>query len=206
MGLYLIFTYFNALFKQRWVLWSLFVINLLGTIYGYYWYRYQMASTPLELLPFVPDSPTASLFFTLVLFLLLHHARSSFVAAFAAVTSIKYGIWAVAAIVWGASLGDTLNLQHFMLIASHLGMAVEAILFYRFYRIQWHHLAIVGLWAVLNDYVDYTFDVHPWTAAELDPYITQLGWFTFALSVFSITLVAYLVIRQRKEDDKYGAL
>lgn len=58
---------------------------------------------------FVPDSPTASLFFTwFLLILLLRRANDkdtgrkpsgglrSFVEAFAVITSFKYGIWAVA--------------------------------------------------------------------------------------------------------------
>lgn len=44
----------------------LFTINFLGTIYGYYWYRSQLSLTPDIFLVFVPDSPTASLFFTIV--------------------------------------------------------------------------------------------------------------------------------------------
>lgn len=40
----------------------LLAINLFGTVYGYYWYRYQLAETPAKFLLFVPDSPTASLF------------------------------------------------------------------------------------------------------------------------------------------------
>ena len=89
---------------QRRFLLLLFVINLLGTLYGYYWYRYQLAQTPLPYLPFVPDSPTASLFFTIVLWLYLRRRNNPYIEAFAAVTLFKYGIWAVAAIFAGAWL------------------------------------------------------------------------------------------------------
>lgn len=195
----MIFTFINQMLKQKWVIWTLFIINLLGTIYGYYWYKNQVAVTPLELLPFVPDSPTASLFFTFVLLLLLLNKKSSFIAAFATVTSIKYGIWAVTAILWGAALGDSLYPAHFMLIISHLGMAIEAILFYRFYRIKWIHLWLVAAWTILNDLLDYTLDIHPWTSNELELYHNQLGWFTFGLSLLCIVFVAYLIHRQRKE-------
>lgn len=186
--------------KQRWVIWTLFFINFLGTVYGYYWYKNQIASTPLHLVPFVPDSPTASLFFTLVLLLLLFNKKSSFIAAFAAVTSIKYGIWAVVAIVWGAGLGDPLYFDHFMLIFSHLGMAIEAILFYRFYRIKWIHLVVVAVWTLWNDVLDYTLDIHPWTTRQLEAHHDQLALFTFTLSLVCIVFVAFLVQKQRKEN------
>jgi uncharacterized membrane protein YpjA len=194
-----LFHFLQELIKQRWVLWSLLIINGLGTIYGYYWYRNQIAITPAHLLPFVPDSPTASLFFTLVLLFLLIGIRTSFIAAFAAVTSIKYGIWAVVAILWGQALGDQLAPEHYMLIVSHLGMAVEAVLFYKYYRIHWVHLFAVAAWTLFNDFLDYILDIHPWTAEELEPYHTQLGWFTLSLSLFSILLVIFLVQLQRKQ-------
>lgn len=46
---------------------ALLIINLLGTIYGYYWYGWQLAMTKPIFYIFVPDSPTASLFFCFVL-------------------------------------------------------------------------------------------------------------------------------------------
>ncbi len=185
--------------KKRWIIWTLFIINLLGTVYGYYWYKDQIASTPFELVPFVPDSPTASLFFTLVLLMLLFNKKSSFIAAFAAVTSIKYGIWAVVAIVWGARLGDPLYFDHYMLIFSHLGMAIEAILFYRFYQIKWTHLAVVAVWTLLNDLLDYTLEIHPWTTEAVERYHVQLGLLTFMLSIVCISFVAFLIHKQRRE-------
>lgn len=48
-------------------LWLLLIINTFGTIYGYIWYQYQLIETPPIFIPFVPDSPTASLFFVFVL-------------------------------------------------------------------------------------------------------------------------------------------
>ena len=45
-------------------MWLLFFVNLLGTIYGYIWYESQLSTTEPKFLLFVPDSPTASLFFT----------------------------------------------------------------------------------------------------------------------------------------------
>ena len=49
-------------------MWLLFFVNLLGSIYGYIWYESQLSTTEPKFLLFVPDSPTASLFFTLALF------------------------------------------------------------------------------------------------------------------------------------------
>lgn len=144
------------------MLWSLFWINLLGTIYGYEWYGKQLVYTAEEMsplyLPFVPDSPTASLFFTLFLvYLLVDNYRSlksrrdrkrgalrGFVEAFALVTSFKYGIWAVSMIVASAYQGDPLVWQDWMLMGSHLGMAAEALLYFGLYTYSWPSILVVG--------------------------------------------------------------
>ncbi len=186
----------------------LLIVNFLGTIYGYYWYRYQIAETPLHYLPFVPDSPTASLFFTAVLFLYVIGRSNPYLEAFAAVTLFKYGIWAVAAIIAGAWLQEpsiksmflfeTIPAANWMLIFSHTGMALEALLFTRAYSFGYRHLLVVSMWIFLNDFMDYVFALHPWVHPSLNPFIPQLGFFTIWLSVLSLTIFALTVDRRHK--------
>ena len=59
----------NSLMRLRSSLIALFIVNVLGTVYRYYWYKYQLIDTPVWLRVVVPDSPTASLFFCFVLLL-----------------------------------------------------------------------------------------------------------------------------------------
>ena len=73
----------------------LLICNILGTIYGYDWYSGQLYITPTYFLPFVPDSPTASLFLSIAIGLLLLNRSSSIIQALAFVTLVKYGVWAV---------------------------------------------------------------------------------------------------------------
>lgn len=182
-----------SIFKQRWMLWTLFVVNFFGSIYGFYWYKNQLAVTPPEWLIFVPDSPTASAFFTLVILLFLLSKHNSLIEAFAAITLFKYGIWAVVMIVWGAFLdplpiNEALNWQHYMLIVSHLGMALQAILFIPFYRFGKKEIAIVSIWTLLNDVLDYSLDIHPWLVRELEAIPMVVATFTVFLSFVSITI------------------
>src|SRR5699024_12530456 len=72
----------------------LFIVNLGGTIYGYMWYEAQLAITPTVFIPFVPDSPTASLFFTIFLFFFFFHVNTPYIEALALTSLFKYGIWA----------------------------------------------------------------------------------------------------------------
>jgi len=203
-----IWGWLETLAGQRRMIVLLLVINVLGTIYGYYWYRNQLAQTPLHFLPFVPDSPTASLFFSLVLALFLLRRSNPYIEAFAAVTLFKYGIWAVAAIFAGAwlaepSIGAMLRRKpvppaNWMLVFSHTGMALEALLFARYYSFHYRHLFVIAMWVFVNDFMDYVFLLHPWVHPALYPFIPQLGFFTLFLTVFSLTVFALTVDKRHK--------
>lgn len=193
--------WFDRLFRDRRIIWLLFIVNLLGTVYGYMWYGNQLAFTaenyPVWLLPFVPDSPTASLFFTIALLLLLYPPKGltgtlvrQLIEALAVVTSVKYGIWAVSMIVAGGYQGDTVNWKDWMLMISHTGMAVEALIYARFFSFR-RMLPVALLWTFANDMVDYSEGVFPWLPSVLDDDINAVQYFTMGLTLFS-TAAAWL--------------
>jgi uncharacterized membrane protein YpjA len=186
-------------------------LNFGGTIYGYIWYEGQLIETfnehALWKLVFVPDSPTASLFFTLAILYLLFPPQRSYgitnivrhiIEGLAVVCSVKYGIWAVSMIVAGAGQGGELNWQDYMLMASHLGMAFEALLFLRFMKAGWLALVVATGWLLLNDTVDYTYGVYPYLPSELHDDVSAVKLFTYSLSLFSLG-AALLVWRFRKK-------
>lgn len=204
---------------SRWMLHTLIVVVGLGTVYGYYWYWDQLVDTFYHispwLLPIVPDSPTASLFFTFAVMYLTydrHRGRldgiprgerigfvRGFVEAFAMVTMVKYGIWAVVIIYWAYALGEPYHWQHGMLTGSHLAMVFAACVYGRFFRFRPLHLAWVALWTIMNDVIDYRLGVYPWLSRHLLPYLADVERFTFAMSIASIALAAlYICLRRRK--------
>jgi uncharacterized membrane protein YpjA len=213
-------TYFSKAFLSgRFMLWSLFWVNLLGTIYGYQWYWKQMTYTAERVspayLPFVPDSPTASLFFTgAIAYLLADSYRSrkrdskqrsgwfrGIVEAFAVITSFKYGIWAVSMIWAGAYQGDLINWQDWMLTLSHLGMAAEALLYLRLYTYRSAAVIVVAAWTLINDYMDYGVGVFPWLPETLLDDLSIVAAFTVELSFVSI-IIAMVMIKIRDVLDK----
>lgn len=189
---------FVYLLGQKWMLLILLMVNVFGTIYGYYWYKDQLAITPTHFLIFVPDSPTASLFFVFVLLMLLVRKNWPLMEAFAAVTLIKYGVWAVAMNIAAGFAGATLTWENYMLIGSHLGMAVQALLFAPYFRIKAWHLVVVSIWTLHNDVIDYVFLMHPWVSRTLTDNIPQIGYFTFWLSIASIWLVYHFAVRKNR--------
>lgn len=185
----------DKLFKHRGVIWLLFIVNLLGTVYGYIWYGNQLKFTaenyPAWLLPFVPDSPTASLFFTLALLLMLYPPKGikgtlvrELIEALAVVTSVKYGIWAVSIIFAGGYQGDAVNWKDWMLVVSHTGMAVEALIYARFFSFR-RMLPLAVLWTLANDMVDYSVGIYPWLPSVLEDDITEVQNFTIILTLLS---------------------
>ncbi|SMO43126.1 Uncharacterized membrane protein YpjA [Melghirimyces algeriensis] len=189
---------------KRWFLQILVIVNFVGTLYGYYWYKNQLAVTEGWLKLFVPDSPTASAAFTLVLVLYIVRKRSPFWEAFAGVTLFKYGIWAVTMILAAAARSpepflESLQWTDWMLMISHLGMALEGVLYSRFFTFGIKELILVGGWTLLNDILDYGLNIHPWLSLSLRGTEEVVAAFTLGLSLFSILLFALLVFPAKQE-------
>lgn len=172
----------------------LLIINVLGTIYGYYWYGYQLEETPPIFLIFVPDSPTASLFFCFVLVAFILKKNWPLFEALALLTLFKYGIWAVVMNILTLQVQGSLHWTGYMLMASHLAMAIQGLLYSPYYRIRWKHIIIAAIWTLHNDVIDYVFFMYP-NYSSLDQFVPQIGYFTFWLSIVSIMITIYFGIR-----------
>ncbi|MDQ0491991.1 DUF1405 domain-containing protein [Paenibacillus brasilensis] len=203
----------RSFLTSRPFLWLLFWCNLIGTVYGYIWYGGQLEYTlkfhPLWQIVFVPDSPTASLFFTFSIIFLLYPPRlkslrliRQVMEALAVVTSIKYGIWASTIIFWGVAQGDHMIWQDWMLVASHTAMAVEALLFVRFFTCNWIALGLAAIWTLLNDTMDYTFGIYPYLPKTLTDDVPQVCAFTYILTFFSI-VAGWLAMLARNQKTSY---
>ncbi|MGO4886386.1 DUF1405 domain-containing protein [Anaerobacillus sp. MEB173] len=182
----------------------LFIINLVGTIYGYIWYLPQFVQTTKWLWPFVPDSPTASFFFTITLLSFLFGRRWPIIEALGAVALFKYGVWAVVMIVLTDAAGGSLNWTSYMLIISHLGMAAQAVLFSNVFSFNVKHLAIVTVWTIANDALDYSLGIFPLLYQGLHPYLGYICTFTVSLSLLSILLFYFLVVRGKRHNFNYN--
>lgn len=176
----------------------LFIINLFGTIYGFIWYESQLATTPLIFIPFVPDSPTASLFFTIVLAFFLFNRNAPYVEALAFMSLFKYGIWAVIMNILTLISAGTLSWQGYMLIASHGAMAVQALLFIPHYRIELRHFVVAAIWILHNDIIDYVYEMMP-VYAQLTVHMKEIGYFTFWLSIITIFVTYFCTIKRNHE-------
>ncbi|UOQ93567.1 DUF1405 domain-containing protein [Halobacillus shinanisalinarum] len=175
----------------------LFLVNLFGTIYGYIWYENQLAVTEPIFLIFVPDSPTASLFFTIFLGFFLLNKKVPYIEALAVITLLKYGVWAV--VMNGLTFLEygALPWTSYMLIISHGAMAIQGILYSPYYRIRMRHIVVAAIWTLHNDVIDYVFGQMPVYPAIME-HLNAVGYFTFWLSIFSIAVCYALTQTNRR--------
>ncbi|MGE7665989.1 DUF1405 domain-containing protein [Ureibacillus composti] len=179
------------LLRSKSFLTLLLIVNFLGTIYGYYWYGWQLAVTEPQFLIFVPDSPTASLFFTIAIIGWLFGKNFKLIEALALITLIKYGIWAVVMNLWTIVESGPIGPLGWMLVVSHFLMAVQAVLYIFNYRFTYVHVIIAAIWTLHNDVIDYVYGQMP-TYRSLEQYASHIGYFTFWLSICCIA-IAFIV-------------
>ncbi|HLG26861.1 MAG TPA: DUF1405 domain-containing protein [Paenisporosarcina sp.] len=180
------------LFHQTFM-WILLAVNVLGTIYGYIWYIWQLKITDPIFLIFVPDSPTASLFFSIALFGWLINRNFKLIEALALITLVKYGLWAVVMNIWTQFEAGPIGFVGWMLVVSHFAMAVQALLYIPKYKFNWIHVLIAAIWTLHNDVIDYVFGQMP-IYRSLSEHTQTIGYFTFWLSIACI-LVAIKVMK-----------
>lgn len=193
-----------TLLRHKAVLWIVGLINLAGTLYGYYWYEPQLATSKWYFYPFIPDSPTASLFLTIIVFLWIFGRRSRLFEALAFVTLIKYGVWAV---VMNALMLNELGTSNtylttmaLMLMVSHGAMAFQALLFSPLMTFRVKELVLVAIWVVHNDVVDYVLGQWPRYPA-LAEHIKWIGYGSFWLTGLCL-LMGYLFVARDSIDNK----
>ncbi|MCH7321257.1 DUF1405 domain-containing protein [Solibacillus sp. MA9] len=175
------------LMNHRVFLTLLLIVNLFGTIYGYYWYRGQLAVTEPIYYIFVPDSPTASLFFCLAVIGWLFGKNYKLMEVLALITLVKYGLWAVAMNLLTFAETGYLGSAGWMLVISHFLMAVQAVLYLPNYRFTKWHVMVAAIWTLHNDVIDYLFGQMPFYRV-INDYPSQVGYFTFWLSIACILL------------------
>ncbi len=189
-------TQFFALINFRSFLILLFFINLFGTIYGFIWYGDQLKVTEPIFYLFVPDSPTASLFFTIALAGWIFGKNFKLIEALAVVTLIKYGVWAVVMNLLTFAENGDLSPAGWMLVASHGLMAVQAIIYANRYKYTYLHVTIAAVWTLHNDVIDYVFGQMP-IYHVINNYPEKIGYFTFWLSIVCI-FIAYFFSKRDK--------
>lgn len=184
---------------RRGCIFLLLGVDILGTAYGFYWYRHQLRETNPLYWPVVPDSPAATLFFALFLAIVLRQQAwrggqeggkqlgngfGGLIQGLAYLSNLKYGLWTPAIMAHYWVVTGSPDFESIHLTLSHLGMALQSFLFARAYPAPAWALFVAGAWLLFNDVVDYVFGFHPYL-----PVLGSEGVAAFA--AFSLTLLSF---------------
>ncbi|HOV80556.1 MAG TPA: DUF1405 domain-containing protein [Bacillota bacterium] len=167
----------------------LIIINASGSVFGYLWYRGQLAGTPFYFWPFVPDSPLAVTFFASALALGMAGAVNPLFQSIAVTAPIKYGVWATVVIVHYWLGGGPVESVEVMLMLSHIGMFVEGAVFLRSMQFGLPVVLSTWAWMFINDIMDYAAGLHPFLFAEGQE---SLAFFAAFLLTFAIVVYMWI--------------
>lgn len=188
-----------------WPIWSwvftvwgqriLLAINIPGVIYGFWWYKHQLLDSPWWQWPLIPDSPLAAADFTLLLFLGLIGASVSWLNCLAPAVLVKYGVWAVILNLHVAYLSGEMSLENWMLTLSHLGMALQAFLFWPKLEYDKKTWLLVSCWIFFNDGADYLGGIHPYL---FDDAQFKIAWISALTLSFLVTILGFVYVKKNE--------
>ena len=166
--------------------WLVVLVNLGGTAFGFYYYSQQFAATPVELWPFVPDSPMGTLFIAIALALWAVGRPNEYANAFALFGCIKLGAWTPYVLLAFFPAWDYLGWPMYnFLFWSHCAMVVQAFVLHRIAEFPVRAVALATAWYTVDLVVDYfywplgvpthtTIPVSRFDPWFLDPSVTNL--------------------------------
>lgn len=172
--------------------WMIVAINVAGTAFGFWYYRFQFSGTPLVMWPWVPDSPLATLFIALSLALWKLDRQNELVDMLAFFGNIKLGLWTpfVLVVFNDAFLAGTAAPMYAFLLISHLGMVAQAFLIHRYSDFSIPAIAATLLWYTVDLTVDYFVPIvggpHHTALPFSDPMAVSLAGNTTAFRVAAL--------------------
>jgi len=139
------------------LVWLIVAINIGGTAFGFWYYRFQFTETPMSMWIFVPDSPMATLFIAIAFGLWAVGRSNDYVTALAFFGNIKLGLWTpwVLAAFFEAFFGLNGPLMYGFLFVSHLAMVVQAFVLHRITDFPIKAVAVALAWYTIDLTVDY---------------------------------------------------
>jgi len=202
--------------------WPIVLVNLVGTLFGFWYYAGrpttlavggQLGAAPATAWPLIPDSPVATLFIALSLAAWRLGSEADWLHALAFFGCIKLGLWTPYVQLALNGPGEIALWLYLFLVVSHLAMALEAFLIYRYARFAVPSVAIAVAWYAFNDVVDYFWPLfdgphHTWlraepfvsTAAGIAPDHTVMAHdFAAAWAVLLTILATFLALATRIE-------
>ncbi len=167
----------------------LILVNLAGTIYGWYYYKFQlMVSNPI-LWPLITDCPNASFFFAMAAYLIYLKRKKDDFTFFASANMVKYGIWTMAILIYHHDyfFAPERYLLYSGIFVTHLFLVLEAIpLKNSISSISRRGIATTLTWLLANDFFDYIVGTHPYIPERNIGYVAIFTVLLTFIAIFSV--------------------
>ncbi|GAA0308899.1 DUF1405 domain-containing protein [Halarchaeum salinum] len=138
------------------LVWPVVAANVLGTLFGFWYYVPQFSVEPTALWLFVPDSPMATLFIACSLALWASGRGGEWVHALAFYGCLILGLWTpFALLVFHEGFSYLPLPMYAFLCCSHLAMAIEAFVVQRYADFPVRAVAVAFAWYLVNLLLDY---------------------------------------------------
>lgn len=194
----------TSVLTNSWFLLAIVILNMIGTIWGFFWYEDQLAATAWQRLLFVPDCPLHAFFFALFAYWLFVKDRmektwQQLIVWAGVLGGIKYGVWTVVILgQYFMTIGQMPAGDDLLLLVSHVGMLLQGLAYLR-YLPETPLPAILALvWLAVNDGFDYLGGTHP--TLPLNEQLLLAGGLslTMTITVIVITVIFFKKIRCRE--------
>ncbi len=153
----------SSLLQNKQLLIALAIINFVGFLYGIYYYNYQLSATPFYLWIFTLDSPLPVLLFVFVAYFLYCNKKVPQWLLFITIIGlIKYGFWtALVILLFFDYFFGFAPFIYAINLPLHAGMILEGAVLTARLRPRISDLAIVLVFFLINDILDYFFGTLP---------------------------------------------
>ena len=160
--------------------WIIVAINLAGTAFGFWYYRFQFGRIVPEMWIFVPDSPMATLLIALALASWAVGKPNDYLAALAFFGNVKLGLWTPYVLVafTPGFLATSSTPMYAFLLVSHLGMVLQAFVLHRMTDFPIKAVAVATAWYTLDLLMDYFVPLVGDVTHTPLPYAGGEPWFT----------------------------
>lgn len=188
------------IYRDHRILSIIIAINIIGSLFGLYYYWDQLMMTPWYLWIFVPDCPLYTFLMIFALIFLVLGKRYNTFNTIVAVGLSMYGTWTMLVLLYFNELyfSPANALMSTGLFVSHGGMALESVLLLPYLKktkiIPW---LIAGAWFLIQTFFDYfvpftyngmTMRLHP--LATLEYYYAGSSYFGVIASKLNVVMYA----------------
>lgn len=162
---------------------SILLLSIIGTAYGFYYYEWQLRTSPIYYWPLIPDSPFFTLMYVVVLAAYSKGKRSNLFDVFTFIGLNKIGFWTLFVLLYDFNYYFSPDTWVFrsVLFLLHIGMILCSFtLLKEMKRPNISQMGILLFIFLGTDYFDYVVGTHPYLHTSR---VDVIAWIALLLTL-----------------------